>query len=528
MSPDGNFFFANTMANTGDLVFFMGGTPVSQAFYAPTTAPQFLAFTVQPDYALSQAQTIPFLPSFAGGTMPNAVVSPLYVVTAPGNQFGAFNATTNPNVISPRWLQASLAINGQGSTQDSVIAISTGVFTTANSGNVVGAGLYRGSLLTGSTGMTAPTRLNSGIATVADGNGDALFGGNTLDGFVLDQNQISNGNPVQQNAAVVPAGGATTSYGFNQPVLATALPAGIGTNRATQALTGYFGGIMYPSTTSPYVINGTTAVATDAANNRLLAVFGGVDPFTSKTSGISSAVLQFGGVTSTLDGSHSLFVDNSTFAATESGSVASQINGTNLPFESSGQPGTRLGMVTSSTVPGAANGLFQAAGATPCTCQFLQWGYWTGELDQVNSNGNLIRSDRANINTWIAGMPTVTLPTVGSGTYGGAAIGSVVNNGASYLAAGGFTNTYNFGTNTGVVTISNFDSHNFTGTVSGSAGIYTGAIAGGGDNRVGAVAGSFYGPGAAETGGAFAIHATSGPGYIASGIFAGKLTGPIR
>jgi hypothetical protein len=42
------------------------------------------------------------------------------------------------------------------------------------------------------------------------------------------------------------------------------------------------------------------------------------------------------------------------------------------------------------------------------------------------------------------------------------------------------------------------------------------------------VSGSFYGPGAAETGGSFALQATSGPSYIASGIFAGKLTGPIR
>jgi hypothetical protein len=39
---------------------------------------------------------------------------------------------------------------------------------------------------------------------------------------------------------------------------------------------------------------------------------------------------------------------------------------------------------------------------------------------------------------------------------------------------------------------------------------------------------SFYGPGAAETGGSFSVHATSGPNYIASGIFAGKLTGPIH
>ena len=61
-----------------------------------------------------------------------------------------------------------------------------------------------------------------------------------------------------------------------------------------------------------------------------------------------------------------------------------------------------------------------------------------------------------------------------------------------------------------------------------SAGVYTGSISGNGDNRQGSVTGFFYGPGAAETGGNFAVQATRGPNYIASGIFAGKLTGPIH
>jgi hypothetical protein len=131
MSADGNFFYGNlTEQNSGQLIFVMGGAPVSQSFYAPTLAPRILAFNVQPDFALAngpQSQTIPFLPSFAGGTQPNAVVSPLYVVTPANEQFGAFNANTNPNITSPRFMQASLAINGQGATQTSALAVSTGV-----------------------------------------------------------------------------------------------------------------------------------------------------------------------------------------------------------------------------------------------------------------------------------------------------------------------------------------------------------------------------------------------------------------
>jgi hypothetical protein len=79
-----------------------------------------------------------------------------------------------------------------------------------------------------------------------------------------------------------------------------------------------------------------------------------------------------------------------------------------------------------------------------------------------------------------------------------------------------------------VVSISNFDNHSFSGTVTGVTGTptYSGALSG--SNLQGTTVGSFYGPGAAETGGQFAVQATGGPSYIASGIFAGKLTGPIH
>jgi hypothetical protein len=114
-------------------------------------------------------------------------------------------------------------------------------------------------------------------------------------------------------------------------------------------------------------------------------------------------------------------------------------------------------------------------------CQFLQWGYWTAQVNTPNAQmTGATRSDYGHINTWLAGIPTVTRPTSGVGTYSGAAIGSV--------GASGF------------------------------------ALAGSGSVRAIANAG-FFGPGAAGTGGNFNL---SGPSYLASGIFAGKLTGPIH
>ncbi|HZK91373.1 MAG TPA: hypothetical protein VFC56_14605, partial [Stellaceae bacterium] len=88
-------------------------------------------------------------------------------------------------------------------------------------------------------------------------------------------------------------------------------------------------------------------------------------------------------------------------------------------------------------------------------------------------------------------------------------------------AAGGFSQTYNFGSQSGTVNLSNFDGANYAGAVSGGGGRFSGNLTGG-TNRNGAVVGSFFGPNAVEVGGGFGIHSTSGAPYLASGIFAGK------
>ena len=105
-------------------------------------------------------------------------------------------------------------------------------------------------------------------------------------------------------------------------------------------------------------------------------------------------------------------------------------------------------MVTSGAVP---NTSWMPSGVTPCACQYLQWGYWTGQVPSTATTGlGVARTDRAYINTWVAGQPTVNVPTSGVGMYNGAAVGTVYNgslgpNGATYLAAGGFNLKYTFG-----------------------------------------------------------------------------------
>jgi hypothetical protein len=412
---------------------------------------------------------------------------------------------------------------GKVHSQSSVLVVSTGsFFTSTANGTVVANGPVRGTYLAG--GTSVPVRTTAAAATVPDGLGNNLFATNTITGFVLDQNSYSTtDNPVQQLAASAPLGRATTTYAFNQPAVATSVSSTItGVSTTTQTLSGSFGGIMYPNTVatgqlgSPYPVTGSATVSTNATNNRVAATLTGSDPLTSSTSGVNSLVVNFGSVSGN-GFACSAFINDHMFAAAEDPVTPSQINGISLPTFSSGSNlYSRLTLVSSGTVSNTLlpNGLCQQ-------CQFLQWGYWTGVLDTPNAAGTAaLRLDAAHINTWVAGVPSVNLPSTGVGTFSGNALGSVVNGGASYLASGGFTNMYNFANHTGAFTISNFDGKMVSGTVNGVGAGYSGSLSGSG--LTGSANGTFFGnlPGnpATETGGNFALR---GPSYLASGIFAG-------
>jgi len=531
-NADSSFVYTNLTSNDGSgPIFGFAGVPVSQSFYAGNLPGQITAFKVNPDGALangSQAQTIPFLPPADGGTMANATVSPLYLITGANSPFGAANSTNG--LIAPKFLQASLAVNGQGTNQTSALVVAAGsFFTSADTGQVVGSVPMRGTVMTSAT--SPAMRIASGVSTVPDGNGNNLFGGNTLEGFVLDQNQYNfNGNFVPALATAAQFGATTVNYAFNQPVTATTLPANVGAIREALNESGYFGGLMTqttnPTTGSPYVLSGVVSPLQSAlSNNRIAATFTGTDPFTAKQSGIFSVVLNFGGLDITTP-VRAVYIDNNIFAAADSALTQSSINGNLLPLpqnNTSTAPSPSLAMVTSGTVP---NTSWMPAGVTPCTCQFLQWGYWTGQVASTTTSGlGVAREDRAYINTWVAGTPTVTMPTTGIGTYNGAAIGTVFNAGATYLAAGGFSGIYNFGTQSGTMAVSNFDNKSFS--ASGSAPLsganYTFNISPTTAAPIaGTIKGSFFGPNAKETGGNFSVHTTLGPTYLASGIFAGK------
>ncbi|HEY8871559.1 MAG TPA: hypothetical protein VIM52_00900, partial [Stellaceae bacterium] len=528
LSADNTFFYANITPTNAPTqrAFISGGMPVNPTAFQQTGSTRIFAFSVQPDAALQS--NIPFLRGQAGGNLPNATVSPLYVVAPPTTPIGS--ATT---LSAARALQASLAINGQGANQQSAIAVTTGTFDALQSnGQPILSGVLRSSSLQSAGG--APVRVGSDVSSTVDGAGNSFYGANSISGFVLDQTQFASTAPfsgiktapvIPSTAAEIPLSGAVTTYGFTQPVLPTAVPAGVGTNRTTQAIAGNFGGLMYTTAQPmPYIVTGGTFISTDAPNNRIQATLSGAAQ--SPSAGANTLTMQYGALTGH-GGGREAFVDNNIFAALESQVNPQQINGQNLVVNGDPNQAGKL-YLASSGAAGTPTSILPS-GVSYCQCQYLQWGYWGGDLRTGNATDSTIsRIDRGHINTWVAGVatPLNDLNTLMSqnvtGTYTGHAIGSVFNNGQSYVAAGGFAGTYNFGTQTGSVAVNNFDGHNFA--ASGSAPLnganYSFGVSTPG--ATGAIKGTFYGPMAAETGGSFAVKTTVGPAYLASGIFAGK------
>src|SRR5262249_46215265 len=229
------------------------------------------------------------------------------------------------------------------------------------------------------------------------------------------------------------------------------------------------------------------------------------------SAGYNTLTYQFGTVAGNA-GRREAFVDDRNFAVLESDVAPQQANGQNLVVSGDPTQAGKLYLVNANVAPPPASLL--PAGASYCQCQFLQWGYWGGDLLTGNTtNATISRVDRGHINFWAAGVTTplpdlATLQSQGAvGTYNGHAIGSVSNNGANYIAAGGFTGTYNFGTRAANVSINNFDGNNFAanGTLPAGTASYSFTGSAPRTGMSGTVNGAFYGPMAAETGGSFSL-----------------------
>lgn len=524
VNADGSFFYSNaTVVNDPTKAAFVyGGQPVGSNVYAPGTATSVNALQIQPDSLLQSA--IPFVTNQTGGQISNPSVSPLYLVVPAGTGFsnGSYQGTP------PTMLQASLGINGAGGDQTSalVVAVGNAIVTNGNPGQTTAqpalSGKAEGSYRP--NGTTPQTLVNTSLLTGIDGTGNSFYGKNSVEGAVLTPSSCCNDDGSQSPqlaTATNTATNATTSYGFVQPAVAVTPPATANAPQTAQTLSGLIGGTMVGTvngTSTPYAVQGSIAITTNPSTMQISSTIAGVDPFTPSQSGVSGFSLAYGSAPGQSNTTNQGYINDSLFGALEApGGAGSSVNNNSATS-------ANLYMVNANAVPG--NSLLPSTGL--CVCQYLQWGYWGGQVDTGSESG--ARTDIAHINTWVAGIQTPA-SDIGNLTsmratanYAGNAIGTVNNNGASYLASGAFSETYHFGTFTGNLAISNFDGKSFGGTITGGplSPKYTGTLSG--SNLTGSTTGFFFGSGtnaAAETGGSFAVKSISGLPYQAAGVFGG-------
>jgi hypothetical protein len=493
------------------------------------------------------------VPLFVG--QPGVTVSPLY--SAYSATFPTSGVAFN-NGLFPVTLQSSLAIIGQGDSQSSMLVGQLGTYVkTSAEADVTLAGRVFGSYR--ATGTSVPTIYTSGSSTQLTQAGTNSIFGPDAEFMVLGPDRFpvdTNNNPVTfarqsslglQATLGNPNAGSyyfqttfqkvdTSQATFIGSTTAPVTDLGVRANPTQQTtFSGYVAGMAdvlhsvndtNPGAITSELFQGQTGtpsdvqITVDPTTNRAVATF----LLQSQPSeAINSIALQFGGLTG-VHASDSSYIDDRHFGLTEATNTTSTFN--EVPVAS------KLFMVTNAVVPIDPAGGFLPEGVSLCACQYMQWGWWTGTLNHNDAQDiNPGERDWAHLSTWVAGqLPAVAdLPTTGSATYNGHIIGNVLNGASSYLAAGAFSQNWNFATRAGALTITNFDGKNFAGTTTGSAanvnfsGSFTGTnTAATSLGITGNINGSFFKSptdAAAYQAGQFTMGGTN---YVAAGTFAAQ------
>jgi len=317
---------------------------------------------------------------------------------------------------------------------------------------------------------------------------------------------------VQQISHDLPSGGGDNNNPGNNnnnapPPTLTGYVGGLNVAYATQYSTNYQQPIVHP-------VTGTAAISLTPADNQ--SAFNSVqanldtyiydpsNPFT-QLAGSVRALFQLGAIFGSGTASNSLDFFH---ASTPSNYV---VNGRPTTGVILAANGIATNQIVTSVIPNL----------NPCQCDYTRWGFWL--IDSTDSTASPT-SHETILGTWVAGRPVGSIsdvPTTGTATYAGHVIANINSAG---FAAGGFSNTVNFGTRTGAVSVTNLDSTNYTGNVSLNTADprnFGGTLAGSTGGRSMALQGSFFqgktSP-VGEMGGSVAISGANN--YLGSGIFA--------
>ncbi len=495
----------------------------------PVSPPPGEAFALTTDIDPSLSSTIPYVLGTAVASGP-VYVSPIFGYRNPG-------AGTNGRETQPaRVLQAALGINGDGALQTSNFMVMTGAFVdTAGSG--AGTGFY----FTG--GFRHFTRRAANISMGrANGSVASVPGLETVDAQLLPtaltvNQDYRDDQGVQADTAFQrPGGGGVSSnYSYAQNFTRVSTPAGLGTNRPSVANIGFAAGMVHtlnvPLDThieAPVPISGSAFLLLDPTDSRAqLNMFLSADRMTATPAGgLDDIQIQMGNYDPGLP-ARSTYVDYDIFGGREG--VANNAGGPSGPAavyltEVNGTPvlSDRSAFVSSGAVQPAG----QFSGVTFCDCAYTRWGFWAQENSRTVS-GTEYR-DRIHLGTWVTGvLPSPSeVPTVGTATFNGHVIGTFAASGNQYVAAGQFTQTVDFGAQTGTFSIPLLDGRGYAGylTLAGGSPFFVGTLNSViGPTASGDLTGAFFrgvaGP-VGEVGGMITF--SGGGGYSGAATFVGR------
>lgn len=412
-----------------------------------------------------------------GDSLTNAAETPFLIATRRG---GTENAQT---------LYGGLVIDGQGASQRSAVNVDVGFVEPLEKGvGVVGfrRGTYRidarqaASAMTGTTGTLA-SESGEDFSSLYGKKGQSIV---LTTGLVIRPEAAKDDQEFfdrQRSGGILERPDEFYSAVTTPGRLAGTTP-GAELTRSSRTLTGYAAGMMEMTgqVVRPFRSTdvGDFTVAFNAEDSNLGGVIKITDVLDAdpvvRSYNLAFGTDIFGGSSSSTRGT---YVDDDTFAGIATG-----------PANKPGSPQTTLTtdegqvirhtkstpdtyMISSDAVPQPQ--LFEAAGVEECECRFLEWGWWGTATDFESDKLEGDRKDFAHLGTWAAGDVTrdVDMPTTGTGSYEGHAVGSVVarvdGEKQRYVAVGDLNVNYNFGARTGRVAITNFDGHNFSGNVAG-------------------------------------------------------------
>lgn len=379
-------------------------------------------------------------------------------------------------------------ISGNGANQQSVVGLIAGQVLFDNQGRPHIAAKTRGSahLSNGKSYF-----FQGDVSSTPGGDGSHFFGTSGELHFGLQSATVFSNGSTTPSATQISDGANSSSY-YGNVYASSIVDSDAKGTRVTESLSGFAAGAGEGYDSAGALTGIDPLLTTDAdlafvnihtnkSTNKVLASFGVSNLLSS-----NDVVLYFGD--DSTSAGRSVYVDNDGFGAIESTTLST--------YNANAVSNHRAYMFSDNAID--SDGLLPS-GVDFCSCKALRWGFWGADIKL--SNGDRLRS---HLGTWVAGTVSDAASIAGlTGTavYNGHLIGNVISGTGSsaqtYIAVGGLSVNYDFSSQTGTVSITNFDSTNYTGSISklasGQEHLLTGTLASSsGPVRTGTVEGAFF------------------------------------